>query len=94
VAYAYPGSYNTWVPSWEATGQVIALIRNPSKFSINNYVAFRPANKQVGLYLEFDLDHPARSLSLEQMMWPDGDRAPLRRTQPGRLRVQGIPHVP
>jgi hypothetical protein len=76
VAYAYPGSYNTWVPSWEATGQVIALIRNPSKFSINNYVAFRPANKQVGLYLEFDLDHPARSLSLEQMMWPDGAERP------------------
>jgi hypothetical protein len=76
VAYAYPSGYNTWVPSWEATGQVIALIRNPNKFAINNYVAFRPANKQVGLYLEFDLDHPARSLTLDQMVWPEGTERP------------------
>lgn len=76
MAYSYPGGYNTWVPSWEATGQVIALIRDPKKFAINNYVAFRPAGKQVGLYLEFDLDHPARSLDLAQMVWPEGSERP------------------
>lgn len=76
MAYAYPSGFNTWVPSWEATGQVIAFIRNPNKFGINNYVAFRPARKSVGLYLEFDLDHPQRSLSLDQMAWPEGAERP------------------
>lgn len=76
MAYAYPSGYNTWVPSWEATGQVIAYIRNPNRFPINNYIAFRPANKSVGLYLEFDLDHPARSLTLDQMVWPEGSERP------------------
>jgi hypothetical protein len=73
---AYPSGYNTWVPSWEATGQVVAFIRDPNRFPINNYVAFRPAKKSVGLWLEFDLDHVARSLSLEQLEWPDGGERP------------------
>jgi hypothetical protein len=76
VAYAYPSGTNTWIPSWEATGQTIAFIRDPKRFPINNYVKFRPATKTVGLYLEFDLSEPGRSLSLDEMGWADGGERP------------------
>lgn len=76
MAYAFPSGTNTWVPSYEATGQTIALIRDPKRFKINEYIKFRPATKTVGLYLEFDLDHPGRSLSLAEMGWADGSERP------------------
>jgi hypothetical protein len=76
VAYAYASGTNTWIPSWEATGQTIAYIRDPKRFKINEYIKFRPATKTVGLYLEFDLDHPGRSLSLDAMGWADGGERP------------------
>lgn len=73
---AYPGFSNTFVPSWEATGQTIAFIRDPAKFKINEYVAFRPATRSVGLYLEYDFVEPARNLSLDQMGWAEGAERP------------------
>jgi hypothetical protein len=76
MAYAFPSGTNTWMPSWEATGQTIAFIRNPAKFRINDYVHFRPATKPVGLYLEYDLDGVGRSLSLDEMGWADGAERP------------------
>lgn len=73
---AYPGPSNTWVPSWEATGQVIAFARNPKKFKVNDYVAFRPAKKMVGLYLELDSDQFARVVTSDEFTWADGAERP------------------
>jgi acid phosphatase family membrane protein YuiD len=67
-----PGATNTYVPSWDATGQIVAYVRNPKKFRINSYVAYRPANKMVGLYMVYDKDNPARVVSEEEFNWPDG----------------------
>lgn len=72
----YPSGTNTWVPSHEATGQTIAFFRNPKRFKFNDYVSFRPANKMVGLYLELNPDDPARVVTDEEYVWPDGAERP------------------
>lgn len=77
MAYAYPSGTNSWIPSWEATGQTIAFIRDPKRFAINNYIDFRPATKPVGLYLEFDLDYgPRVQPGLGSYVWNDGGERP------------------
>ncbi len=77
MAYAFPSGTNTWIPSWEATGQTIAFIRDPKRFSINNYVDFRPATAPVGLYLEFDLAAGVRVQPvLASYTWHDGGERP------------------
>ena len=60
-----PSATNTWVPNWEATGQIIAFCRNPKEFRINDYVAFRPAKKPIGLYLTLDTTQNRRVTAID-----------------------------
>jgi hypothetical protein len=72
MAYVDPSSTNTFVPSWDATGQLVAFVRDPKKFRINEYIAFRNALKPVGLYAAFESEHAIRVPTKEEFAWPDG----------------------
>jgi hypothetical protein len=76
MSFVSPGPNNVWVPSWEATGQMIAFIRDPKTFPINNYIAFRPAKKMVGLYLKLNSSHASRVYNADQFRWPEGTDRP------------------
>jgi hypothetical protein len=72
MPYSDPSSTNTFVPDWEATGQLVQFIRDPKKFPINDIVAFRNALKPVGLYVAFESEQAIRVPTKEQFSWPDG----------------------
>lgn len=76
MPFASPGLNNTWVPSWEATGQMIAFIRDPKSFPVNEYIAMRPAKKTVGLYLVLNSAHAARVDNEDRYRWPEGAERP------------------
>jgi hypothetical protein len=69
---AEPSPTNVYVPSLDATGQIIAFIRNPDQFRFNRYVAYRKASKMVGLYMVYDRDNPARIVTEAEYAFPDG----------------------
>jgi hypothetical protein len=73
---AFPGVANTWVPSWEATGQVIGFCMDPKKFKCNQYLTFRPAKKMTGLFLELDSSQFIRVPTDDEYAWPDGAERP------------------
>lgn len=72
----YPSATNTWIPSWDATGQVIGFCRSAKNFRINDYLSFRPAKKMVGVYLKYDSPHFVRVPTDEEFIWPDGGERP------------------
>lgn len=79
MAAAYPGQYNTFVPSFDASGQlVIAFSRNPKDFALNSYVTIVPVKKSSGFYLNITPEVAARLLStdLKEFVWPDANDAP------------------
>lgn len=73
---AEPSATNTYVPSFEATGQIVAFVRDPKKFKFNDYVQYRPATKMVGLYMVYDKDNPARVVTSQEFLWADGQVRP------------------
>lgn len=72
----YPSATNTWIPSWDATGQVIGFCRSPKNFRINDYAAFRPAKKMVGVYLKYDSLQFVRVPTDDEFTWADGGERP------------------
>jgi hypothetical protein len=70
----FASASNTFVP--EATGQVIAYVRDPKEFKINEYVQYVPAPKNVGLYASFGRDAFVRIVSDAEFAWQDGDERP------------------
>lgn len=85
VTPVYPGGApNTFVPSMEATGNmVVDFSRNVDSFPINKYLQIVPVDKSVGLYAKLGYDEGARILqtNLANHMWADGDDAPSDRNQ-------------
>lgn len=73
---AEPGPTNTYVPSLDATGQIIQFVRDPKRFRVNNYIAYRPAKQMVGLYMVYDRDNPARVVTEAEYQWADGEPRP------------------
>lgn len=76
----YPGGApNTFVPSTEATGNmVVDFSRNVDSFPLNKYIQIVPVSKSVGLYTKLGFDEGARILqtNLNNFSWPDGQDEP------------------
>lgn len=81
MAYAYPAGNpgNTYVPSFEASGDlVVNYSRNPKDFALNSYVTLTPVEKSTGYFLQINPDNAARIVSSTSAdyVWPDGNDAP------------------
>lgn len=70
----FASASNGFIP--EATGQVIAYVRTPSEFKVNEYVQYVPAPKPVGVYASFGRDAFVRIVSDAEFAWQDGDERP------------------
>lgn len=82
MAYAYPAGGpqgNTYVPSFEASGElVVSFSRNPKDFALNSYVTLTPTEKSTGYFLRISPDNAMRILSTTgaDTTWADGNDAP------------------
>lgn len=72
-------SFNTYVPSFDATGHlVVAYSRNPKDFPINQWAAITPVKKSTGYFLQVTAEQAARIINtnLADFIWPDSNDAP------------------
>lgn len=80
MAFAFPGGYNTYVPSFEASGQlVVAFSRNPKDFPLNKWATITPVKKSSGYYLHINAEQAARMVYTDrprEFVWHDGNAAP------------------
>lgn len=79
AATAYPGQNNTFVPSTEASGNLLVdFSRNPDSFPLNQYCQVIPVQKSVGYYTEMNVEECGRVLNsnLADHMWADGQERP------------------
>lgn len=79
MAISYPGPYNVFVPSFDASGHlVVAFSRNPRDFPLNRYLSIVPVSKSSGYYLRITPEVAARVLNtdLKEFVWPAGSAAP------------------
>ena len=80
VTAAFPGGApNTFVPSTEATGNmVVDYSRNVNDFALNSYVQIVPVTKSVGLYTFMTVEEAGRITDSTgaDSLWPDGEDAP------------------
>jgi hypothetical protein len=80
MATGYASGTNTFVPSFDATGQLtVAFSRNPKDFALNRYVTLTPVKKSTGYYLRITAEQAARVINsdyLREFVWHDGDDAP------------------
>jgi hypothetical protein len=70
---------NTYVPSFDATGNlVVSYSRNVKDFAVNQYVTLTPVKFGTGYYLRITPENAARVLStdLADFIWPDAHDAP------------------
>lgn len=75
----YASGFNTFVPSFEASGHlVVSFSRNPKSFALNRYVQIVPVTKSVGYFLNLTAAEAARVINtnLSDFIWPDGNAAP------------------
>ncbi len=75
----YPSGTNTFVPSTEATNNlVVDFSRNPKKFKLPEYMQYVPIKKPRGLYIEMTVEQAGRILGsdAEDIAWPYGADAP------------------
>lgn len=76
----YPGGApNTFVPSAEATGNMIVdFSRNVADFAINKWLYMVPVTKSVGYYTKMGLGQAARVLQSDgkDFLWAKGNDAP------------------
>jgi hypothetical protein len=79
MAAQYPSGTNTFVPQFDASGQlVVAFSRNPKDFPLNQYVTITPVKKGQGYFLKITPEQAARILNtdLSENVWHDGNDAP------------------
>jgi len=79
MAKVYPSGTNTFVPSTEATHNlVVDFSRNPASFRLSKYVQYTPITKPQGLYIEMTVEQAGRILGsdAEDIAWPYGADAP------------------
>ncbi len=81
MAFSFPSGSpgNTYVPSFDATGQLVAAYsRNPKDFALNKYVTITPVKKGTGYFLRITAEQAARVINtdLSEFVWPDGNDAP------------------
>lgn len=79
MAYSVPGGFNTYIPSFDATGQLVAAYsRNPKDFALNKYSTLTSVKKSSGYYMRITAEMAARVLNsdLSDFIWPDGNDQP------------------
>lgn len=82
MAFAYPSGNpgNTFVPSFDASGQlVVSYSRNPKDFPVNQYITIVPVKRSVGYWLQITAANAARLLTSDgaDLVWADGAKTPL-----------------
>ncbi len=55
-----------------ATGQLIAFVRDPKNYRVNDYVQMVPSKKTVGVYHRIGNDQSVRVVNDEENIWEDG----------------------
>ncbi len=76
ATFQIPGPNSFYIPSPQVTGLIVSLISNPSKFAINEYIAKRPSDRQIGVYLELDSSEAIRVTDVNEYNWASGTRRP------------------
>jgi hypothetical protein len=80
MAFGYPSGFNTFVPSFDASGHLtVAYSRNPKDFPLNQYITLTPVKKSVGYFLRITAEVAARVINsplLNEFVWMDGSDAP------------------
>jgi len=79
MSMQFPSGTNTYLPSFDATGQlVVSFSRNPKDFALNQYVTITPVKKSSGYYLKLNAEQAARVShdDLKDHVWHDGNDAP------------------
>lgn len=71
-----PSASNVFVPSPDATGQVISFSRDPKKFALPRYVQYVDVDKIVGIYTKLDPKQSVRRTSRQSTRWARGSRRP------------------
>lgn len=66
------GPLNVYVPSPDATGQVISFSRDPKKFALPGYVQYVDVDKLTGIYTKLDPKQSVRRVNLQQNRWARG----------------------
>jgi hypothetical protein len=79
---SFPGGYNTFVKSHEATNHLkIDFSRNVNSFPLNKYMQLLPVKKSTGYYLKLTVEEAGRILNpttLSDFIWHDGEPRPER----------------
>lgn len=70
------GPSNVFVPSPDATGQVISFSRDPKKFALPGYVQYVDVDKLTGIYTKLDPKQSVRRVSLQGTRWARGSVRP------------------
>lgn len=73
------GATNTYVPSTEATNNMIVdFSRNVDSFAINKYIQVMPVSNDVGYFTRMTVEEAGRILrtNLADHVWADGEDAP------------------
>lgn len=79
MSFAYPSGSNTYVPQFDASGQlVVAFSRNPKDFALNSYITLTPVKKSQGYFLKINAEMAAKVLNANgaDRIWWDGNDAP------------------
>lgn len=74
----FPSGTNTYIPSFDATGElIVSFSRNPKSFALNRYTTITPVKKSTGYYLKLTAEQAARisNDNLNDFVWPDGNDA-------------------
>ena len=77
MAFRPPGPTNVFVPSPDATGQVISFSRDPKKFALPRYVQYADVDKLVGIYTKLDPKQSVRWINSAQAKWTRGAVRPM-----------------
>ena len=79
MAYTFPSSTNVFVPSADATGNlIIGFSRNVESFPINRWLEMRPVTRTRGFYWTWASQQAARVRFTDgrEFVWPDGADSP------------------
>jgi hypothetical protein len=82
----YLGPNNGYMP--QSTGQLIAFIRQPNKFKINNYVQYVGHDEPTGVYGVLGRDESVRVVTDSEFRWEDGADMPTGELYKSRFEVQ------
>jgi hypothetical protein len=79
MAASVASNFNTYVPSFEASGKLITnYSRNPTDFAINRYIQITRTEKDQAYFLAITPDTAGRIINsnISDFIWPDGNYAP------------------